>query len=58
MPSPDEGGIFVLPTHVGMSLGTDNLNNLSTRAPHTRGDEPYEDVGKEVSVECSPHTWG
>ena len=48
----------VLPTHVGMSLSFTEADSSLVSAPHTRGDEPQDQVDETTAQECSPHTWG
>ena len=48
----------MFPTHVGMNRQGRNHDVLIVHVPHTRGDEPIEEMRDQYLAECSPHTWG
>ena len=48
----------MLPTRVGMDRLRRPRTRWASRAPHTRGDGPVEDVRCRIKTMCSPHAWG
>jgi len=48
----------VFPTHVGMNRALTVTTVVSSRIPHTRGDEPFRPECIHSSFKYSPHTWG
>ena len=48
----------MFPTHVGMNRPFFASVLYSLYVPHTRGDEPRMEQTVQLTMRCSPHTWG
>ena len=51
-------GVIVFPTRVGMDRRRLLLASLPHRFPHTRGDGPWDVIGRETARKFSPPAWG
>jgi len=49
---------MVFPTRVGMNRFNPFKKLGSFRVPHTRGDEPDDQIEAARQILCSPHAWG
>ncbi len=49
---------MAFPTHVGMNRIKESARVDLASVPHTRGDEPANQIAKDTPELRSPHTWG
>ncbi len=54
----EQDEFLLVPTRVGMILNTGGINEMKKACPHTRGDDPLDELLEEGDFDLSPHAWG